>query len=58
MLKEYYGIDSLNEMTCSSKLHGLRVDVRCGLRGAVKIHNRWLQPKCCSIQQLHIAFPI
>ena len=28
------------------------------LRGDVKIHNSWLQPTCCSIQQLCIAFPI
>ena len=28
------------------------------LRGDVKIHHRWLQPKCCSIQQLRIAFPL
>ena len=28
------------------------------LRGHVKIHNHWLQPICCSIYQLTIAFPI
>ena len=27
-------------------------------RGDVKIHNRWLQPKCCSIYELSIAFHI
>ena len=28
------------------------------VRGDVKIHNRWLLPKCCSILQLSIAFAI
>ena len=28
------------------------------IRGDVKIHNCWLQPKCCRIQKLCIAFPI
>ena len=28
------------------------------VRGDVKIHNCWLQPKYCSIQWLCIAFPI
>ena len=27
-------------------------------REDIKIHNRWLQPKCCSFQPIHIAFPI
>ena len=29
-----------------------------GVRGDVKIHNHWLQQKCCSIQHVYIAFPI
>ena len=28
------------------------------IRGDINIHNRWLQPKCCSIQLVCIAFPI
>ena len=28
------------------------------IREDVKIHNCWLQPKCCSLQDQFLAFPI
>ena len=37
---------------------GLKNNIKGRIRGDVKIHNSWLQPECCSIQQLCIAFPI
>ena len=34
------------------------ITFRVLVRGDVKIHNHWLQPKCCSIQLLCISFPM
>ena len=37
---------------------GARAPPFLPLREDVKIHNHWLEPKCCSIQQLFMVFPI
>ena len=47
-----------NDGVLTTNFQDVMNTIRELIRGDVKIHNSWLQPKCYSIQQLCIAFPI